>query len=441
MKLLNGLNSRATSILEAAKFLLSIVASQSSIILSPLIIRSLGYQGFGLLELSLSIAGVFGIFLSCGLHQLIGVRYAKEPGNVVGIVKILLYYLLLAVPLMWMLATNSSATWLSKILLLEGGSGLVQLALLVAFVSNFKHLALSLAAMSFRTNDYLILEVSGALIYFSGIAIMYRLDAMSVEWVLVIHLLAYLPVFVYGMRFWGAFSRSVHAIWVSKWRWLKAGADILSTLKVSLPLMLSGLLLLAGGVSDRILLSLLGVGAQEIGAYSLSYKIAGIIPILATYLIGNLHSRELYRRCAALAKDGGDSVAIGLKYSVRIGVPVTVGAGVLLAMYFWIVSFLLEPIYQKEFDSLIGFSILLAGFWLTIPISFVSAPLIFSERTNSILISIAASASLNIGLNVLMIPGFGAESCAWIFLISNAVRLALLLGYARGLYRVHHSHK
>jgi O-antigen/teichoic acid export membrane protein len=420
---------------ELFRYLVSIVASQIALLMSPLLVRKLGYAEFGVLELAVSSAGVLGICFSLGLHQLLGARYFKVENKTKTIAQVAAVYMVLAGPISVVLLSAPVADYLSRAWLASADTMAFRLVVVMAFCSFFRYLMLSLTTLSYRSGLYMSLEVLAASIYVIAILGRYVSGELTVRWVLFAQLLGILPAFLaalfFAVRvrdFFPEFSRALLGM-------RDKPVFLASMIKASAPFVLVGFVTQINSVSDRFVLLQSGVSKAAIGAYSVSNRLAGVLPALTIYLIGNLYSRELYGRCASANGNGINGIADGLTYASRMAKIVCSGMVLILLVYYAGVAALVEPVYGKPFGSLIGFSGLLVAYGISVATAFFMPILIFAERTITIMLIVALGASANVTLNFILIPRVGALACALSLIASNMLIFSLVIRQSRRLAR------
>jgi len=417
------------------RYLISIVASQAALLMSPVVVRKLGYAEFGFVELALSSVGLMSIGLSLGLHQWLAVRFFKVPDRLRLIAETMVIYLLVAGPLCLVLLIGPVAEYLNGVWLGTPDVAVFRLAVVAAFFTFIRHLMLSLTTMSYRSGLYMSLEVSAALIYMLMILVADAVNLLSVRWILFSQLMCLSPSILaagfFALRTPWFFRHAINALVGVRRR---AGL-LTGTVKSSIPFVGVGLVTQLNSVSDRFVLLRSGTSAEIIGAYSISNRLAGILPVLATYLIGNLYSRELYGRCAAAAQGAGGGITVGLKYAARSSKLACVAMVLVLLCYYFAVSVLIEPVYDKPFDSLIAFPGLLFAYSIAVLTAFFMPLLIFAGRTPTILVIVFIGTSVNIALNIALVPIIGGRACALSLACSNMIILLTVVSKCRQLAR------
>lgn len=420
---------------EAARYLISIVASQAPLLMSPVVVRRLGYAEFGLVELALSSIGLLSILLSFGLHQLLAVRLFKYQDRQRLIAETLVIFFLTAGPICLILLTPPAAEYLNTRWLGTSDAAVFRLAVVAALFTFFRHLMLSLTTMSYRSGLYMLLEISSALIYILVILAAAAAHILSVRWVLYAQLMALLPATLAGAAFalnMPGFLIELRKALTEVRRWATL---LVETFKSSIPFVGVGLVTQLNSVSDRFVLLRSGISTEVIGAYSISNRLAGVLPVLTTYLIGNLYSRELYGRCAAAARESAGSMDLGMGYAVRSARLACVAMIPALVCYYFAVAILIGPVYDKPFESLIAFPGLLVAYAISVVNAFFMPLLIFAARTAQILLIVFFGTSVNILMNTVLIPVMGPRACAVSLVSSNLFILVMVVLGSRKLAR------
>ena len=179
------------SLVEATKFTLSLVLSQSTVLLSPFIVQASGLSEYGRIEVALALASLLSIILSLGLHQLVGLRYIKNHGALAPIVETTLIYLICV----FVISSLFVAGLYQYLLPLIDSSSPVDLFIIFLFSSllYFKNLTLSIAAMSHRANLYLMIETLSALAYVSVVATSLYFHELNLVTVMVANVASVIP--------------------------------------------------------------------------------------------------------------------------------------------------------------------------------------------------------------------------------------------------------
>ncbi len=192
---------------------------------------------------------------------------------------------------------------------------------------------------------------------------------------------------------------------------------------------------LAAGIAVQLLMNadalILGVtrGSEELGLYAGPYALASYLMILGVALTQAAFPR-MASRVDGESREALLSSVLGL--SGLFGLPLAVGGAVLSGP---IVVFLFGSLFEHEGSVLvlllsfaaIGFFNMSIGQWLAA-----------IGREHEAMVVAVASAALNVGLNLLLIPWFGRTGAACVVVASECSSALLYCFYARdsGWYRL-----
>lgn len=420
------------SFLEAVKFTLSLSISQSTVLLSPLIIKSSGIAEYGRIEIALAFASITSIVLSLGLHQLVGVRYVKSWHALRPLVETTLLYLfcLLVAIVLFVLGANS---FVRPML---GDVTTLDLATIFAFAAlvYFKHLTLSIAAMSYKANLYLVLELFSALSYATIVVVSLVGGKVDLTTILFANVASVVPnmlaVTLFVRRKRVEIAREISNYLGSSWP-----AGVGETLRASLPLMVIGLLATAGGSIDRLLLAHYQISPVEIGAYSLAFRLVSLAPLAIQNLIGNIYSREMYR---SLSTEVGEQQA-ALRHAILENSRRAVLAFfAMLAMFgigYFVLDIVLHIVYGMNVDSFPWYFVLVTAFSLSVAASFLTSICIYTEQTRPLLAASMLGVAGFAVVNLAMIPIWGVWASAVAFLFLHVLRLIYLALTCLKIYR------
>lgn len=426
-------SSKHYSLSEASKFTLSLALSQSTILLSPLIIKSSGIAEYGRIEIALAFASITSIILSLGLHQLVGVRYVKDRNALKPLVETTLLYLLCLIVAMILLSLGANR-FLTP--LLGDISALDRVGIIgFAALTYFKHLTLSIAAMSYRTNLYLALELLAAISYASIVAVCLFAGRVDLTTVIFANVASVAPnLLAVAVFIWRKRAEIVGGVqgYVAGGFAKSAG----ETLRASMPLMAIGLLATAGGAVDRMLLGYYSISPVEIGTYTLAFRLVSLAPLAIQNLIGNIHSRETYHALSM----SGDEQSAGLRYAIykntllgMLAFAVMMG---LFSIGYFVLDLVLPFAYGISVASFPWYFVLATAFSLSVASSFLAPILIYTERTGMLLASSMLGVMGFALVNFTMIPTWGVWASAVAFLVLHLLRLIYLGLTCRKIYRM-----
>lgn len=189
--------------------------------------------------------------------------------------------------------------------------------------------------------------------------------------------------------------------------------DIKSSMIFGFPLVFHGLFAWALGSIDRIMLEP-NIQLSELGFYNLGYQIGGVL----TAFLVSINQAWVPYYYSIMQED--ENNALGKINPIANLYIILFGFICLIGMLFSseILSLISSPRYASAalYVPLILLAALFNGYYFM-----ASTPIFYGKKTSWIPIMTGLSAALNIGLNLLWIPRYGALGSAWATLISYAV--------------------
>lgn len=421
------------SLMEAGKFTLSLALSQSTALMSPLIIQSSGIAEYGRIEVALAFASITSIVLSLGLHQLVGVRYIKQRNDLKPLVETTMLYLFCLLAAAMLFTLLGANRFVSQLL---GETSTRDLVAIFAFATlvYFKHLTLSIAAMNYRVNLYLALELFSALSYAAIVVAGFASGSVDLVTIMFANVASVVPnvlvVTVFTWRKRVEVASKIRAYLGSGW-----AASTRETLHTSMPLMVIGLLAAVGGAVDRLLLSHYDITPADIGVYSLAFRLVSLAPLAIQYLIGNIHSREVYRALSMDVAEQGSGLLHAIRKNARLAV---FAFAIMLAIFgagYYALDIILPLVYGLNAASFPWYFVLATAFSLSLASSFLTPILIYTERTGALLTASMLGVVGFAVVNFTMIPTWGVWASAMAFLLLHLLRLIYLAITCRRIYR------
>lgn len=180
-------------------------------------------------------------------------------------------------------------------------------------------------------------------------------------------------------------------------------------LKYGIPMMPTVVIWWITNVSDRFIVAHV-CGEAENGLYSAAYKIPTLITLVATVFI------EAWQLSAISdSTDGDDRKKFFSEVFERYQAIIFLACSVLIAMSKIIAGFLLAKSYSKAADFI---PVLLIATVFSSLTTFMGSVYTVSKKTVMSMITALAGALLNIVLNIIMIPQYGAQGAGIATLIS-----------------------
>ncbi|HZV73091.1 MAG TPA: flippase [Conexibacter sp.] len=389
----------------STQVLLRLVSMPMSVVTVSLAARTLDRSGFGVWTAVSAYVGIFGVITDLGLTTVAMQRMSAEPeresewlGALAGMRLLLsvVAVVLCAVTIPIFLNTGHVAAWILTLTIFSSGGS----ALMAVFNSRLRAgLALSFSVLQ----SVMWLSVT-VVFYLTGASV----NAFAVAYIAVLAVICALQL--------RATRRHAHIAW-------RAGRAVWKPLmKVAVPLGIASLLITIYYQIDAVLLLQLS-SAAEAGLYGAAYRFLSPLLFLPAAVMSSFfpvlsavhaHDPDRVRR---LVQRAAELLAI-------ISLPIL---AITIALSDQIVHLLYGPNYARTAAVL---PILMIAF---VSICFGSlagflAPLLNLNWRLAIYSAIGAIA--NVGLNVLLIPRYGALGSAWVTVITEVLTMSLMLGTA-----------
>lgn len=389
----------------STQLVLRLVSVPVGAITAPLAARTLGTEGFGVWSAVMAYTGIFAVLTDLGLTTVAMQRMAAEPereaqwlGALAGmrLLLSLLTAIVCAACVPLVLDTGHVAAWLMTLTIFSSGGS----ALMAVFNSRLRSgLALSFSVVQ----SFLWLGVTVAF-YLSGASV----DAFALAYVAVLAIVCTLQVRA-TRRFAHIDLRGGRALWRP-------------LMKVAVPLGIASILITIYYQIDQVLLLQLS-SAEEVGIYGAGYRFLSPLLLLPAAVMSSFfpvlsavhaHDAERVRRLVQRAAELLAVISLPvLATTIALAGPIV---NVLFGAQFAGTAEVL-PVLMIAFVSICFGS--LAGFL---------APLLNLNWRLAIYSAIGAAA--NIGLNVWLIPKYGALGSAWVTVVTEVLTMTLMLGTA-----------
>lgn len=177
---------------------------------------------------------------------------------------------------------------------------------------------------------------------------------------------------------------------------------------------------------DMVMLEWL-VGPREVGLYAAAYRFIDVVIVMTASL-----TAPLFPRLSSGARERPDEARRLLEGAWRpllaLGLPLSIGTSLLAGR-------LIEVLFGAGFAE--SASLLRLLIWGALPLlwgSVINHALIASDRVWRLAALYAVSTVLNVALNLVLIPRFGASGAAAATLVCEWVHLGVLVVWARGTF-------
>jgi O-antigen/teichoic acid export membrane protein len=411
--------------LDAARYTLSLLISQVHVLLLPFYTRQMPVKEIGVYELSFSAFGFLSIALALGINNLASVRMMKGKGSYDGVVKLALPFVVTSLPVCIFLSIPAIAHWLAAELYGDAErSDLFVVVLWTSFFTFFRYVVADILIISGRSAKYLLFDFLFLIFLIIGILTYHWLWTIDALGIFLANLLGMLPAFsfvVFKLFRLGWFGRLTQSL---------LSMDYMATLRVTIPLAMSGFTSWIVELSDRWLLLFFGTGTESIAYYGIAYKLAAIGPAFCSFLVNTLVIRHFY---ADMAAEGRVLTAVIGRYW-RFTAAYVVGLGVLLLLTVLALETggdrILGAAYRPAFALMPFLGI---GLILRATLGLMTAPLLFLERTKALLALNFGAASVHVLINILLIPRLGTTGAVVSTIMAYLLSLVSLLIITRNI--------
>ena len=187
-------------------------------------------------------------------------------------------------------------------------------------------------------------------------------------------------------------------------------------IKVGVPVAIGGMLAVGYGQIDQILVFNIA-GSQEAGYYAAAYRLfsqSSFVPVSV--------STTIFALLAASFVDDTERFRTLLQTSLELLLAVAIGVFALTIVY---ADEIIRLLFGPGFDPAAAALPVLMGAFVLVSVGYLQDLLvIISRRQNRFVIAAAVALTLNVGLNVALIPRYGFMAAAWTTLVTEVFVVA-----------------
>lgn len=395
-------------------------------LLGPVIMLMLAPAEYGLFNVAYSFINVLAAVAGLGLRQVMGIEYfhGDRAARISLINDIMIIYLLLAGPLFiglfFLLPCINH-----YIFVWQASAALIVVALLICFVRFFTELFYQLLRVQCRAFELFCSQAASA-----GCTILLAAFFLwHYSWGATGALLSYLL---------GMAVIVVHALWRYTDKVGINGLCVRSSMKKMGYYLFMGFPFVPSILFDWILSSsdawMLAhyVDMHQVGIYSAADNIGKLYPLLILYPMAGSYIPQLMHQ---FAQNKSEIYAIERKNKktmwlvmVAMAVVITVGCVVFRPVLYRVLPF-------KYHDSIGYLWVIVIRYVFLMGVYFASTIIQFWKKTYFMAFALCVPALINIALNFLFIPLYGAYGCAISTLMAYVLYFVLTLGYSLVLER------
>lgn len=233
------------------------------------------------------------------------------------------------------------------------------------------------------------------------------------------YLISYFIVSVIGLRFFFINYKLCKKNIISV-------SNLKNLLKLGLPLVPAGLMLILLTWADRFILNLY-VGLAIVGIYTVGYKFSGIINSFVVTPFGQALSPMLFKQFAKSRDEYKKTMSRVFKYYWLVMSTLVIGYFVVLKEIYQLI------INVKYIEGYNIIAIVLFGIILWGATNLLGATVIMKEKTGKMFLFTSISVLVNIGLNFIFIPKYGMYGAAAATLLSYILQFIMIFVYAQKL--------
>jgi O-antigen/teichoic acid export membrane protein len=361
------------------------------IVVTVLLVRTLGPGGFGVWSTLLAISSLLGVVGNMGFEQ-VALRCAvaepeREPQwlGALLIIRLLLSLVALAlcVGAIVLIAPNRTALIAGVVMTLSLLTAAVS-SLRVAFQLRVRN-SYSIAVMSIQSVLWAVVVVWG---YVTGAGIV----ALAIGFTVTTSFASLLL---------GALALRFTPVHFSEIR--RHSAELI---RAGVPLAVGGALVIGYGQIDQVLVFKIA-GSEEAGLYGAAYRLfsqSSFVPVSI--------STTVFALLAASFVADSERFRVLLQTSLELMLAASIGALVLTAVYS---GEIVDLLFRHEFDRAAPALPVLMGAFVLVSVGYLQDLLvIISRQQNRFVVAAVLALALNVGLNVALIPRYGFMAAAWI---------------------------
>jgi O-antigen/teichoic acid export membrane protein len=361
------------------------------IVVTALLARTLGGAGFGVWSTLIAVGSLLGVIGNMGLEQVALRCAAAEPeresqwlGALLVIRQLLsLLALALCIGTVVLIAPNREALIAGIVMMLSLLTAAAS-SLRVAFQLRVRN-SYTIAVMTIQSVLWGAVVIWG---YATGVGIVALAIGFAVTTSFASLLQGALALRLTRVRF-GEFRRH--------------SAELI---RVGIPIAVGGVFVIGYGQIDQVLVFKIA-GSEEAGLYGAAYRLfsqSSFVPVSV--------STTVFALLAASFVADGERFRVLLQTSLELLLAVAIGALALTAVYS---GEIVGLVFGREFDRAAAALPVLMGAFVLVSVGYLQDLLvIISRQQNRFVVAALLALTLNVGLNVALIPRYGFMAAAWV---------------------------
>ncbi|PKP62137.1 hypothetical protein CVT91_00460 [Candidatus Atribacteria bacterium HGW-Atribacteria-1] len=241
------------------------------------------------------------------------------------------------------------------------------------------------------------------------------------------YLISYFIVAVIGLRFFFINYKPCKKNIISV-------SNLKNLLRLGLPLVPTGLMLMLLTWADRYILNLYA-NLAIVGIYTVGYKFSGIIDSFVVTPFGQALSPMVFKQFAKSRDEYKKTMSRVFKYYWLVMSTIVIGYFVVLKEIYQLI------INVKYIEGYNIIAIVLFGIILWGATNLLGATIIMKEKTGKMFLFTSISVLVNIGLNFIFIPKYGMYGAAVTTLLSYILQFIMIFAYTQKLVFINYDYK
>ena len=210
---------------------------------------------------------------------------------------------------------------------------------------------------------------------------------------------------------------------------LLSAANLRGLLRLGLPLVPDGLLLMFMAWAGRYLLNVYA-GLAAVGVYSVAYMFANIFNNFIVAPFGQAVTPMMFEKYVASKEEYRHLLGLIFKYYWLVVMTIVIAYFVILQEFF---SIFVGARYAGAYNII---AIIMVGIIFSGAVSLFGITIILKEKTQRTFMITMVAVTANIALNLVLVPQFGMYGAALSTLLSYGLQFALVLAYTQRLVPV-----
>jgi len=395
------------------------ISAITSFVILAFYTKYLPPSDFGKISLIWIFVIIASILIDCRLNTAFSIKFYKvsREENIKNIYTIFLYNLIIfSLVYFVFLSYPSLFQKILKIEMITSDLNIIFFLILFMIFGNFYTNFLMVAQ---KPKSYFFIKLSfNVILVISSLVFLVVLREGYVSY-LKAFLISYFAVSVIGLRYFFINYKPCKKSIISV-------SNLKDLLKLGIPLVPAGLMLMLLTWADRYILNLY-VSLAIVGIYTVGYKFSGIINSFVVTPFGQALSPMVFKQFAKSRDEYKKTMSRVFKYYWLVMSTLVIGYFVVLKEIYQLI------INVKYIEGYNIIAIVLFGIILWGATNLLGATVIMKEKTGKMFLFTSISVLVNIGLNFIFIPTYGMYGAAVATLLSYILQFIMVFVYSQKL--------